>query len=302
MAGILVIAEQADGCFKKSTQELLGAAAASGNMTCALLMGEGVTQLTPELSRYGAQKVFVADSPALKSYAPEVWSGTALEIIKNNYPDVVLTGHSSVGADFMPRLAAMLGVGLATDCTEVVFCGPRIEVRRPVYAGKATVAVEFLGAGPQLATVRTNTFPAPLADTVKKAAGERPDLCEAEIIVSGGRAMKSADNFKILEALADVLGASVGASRAAVDAGYRPQTDQVGQTGKVVSPALYLACGISGAVQHLAGMRTSKTIVAINMDPEAPVFQVANYGITGDLFKIVPLLTEELKKLKEQKS
>jgi electron transfer flavoprotein alpha subunit len=209
---------------------------------------------------------------------------------------------------------------LASDCTSLQFSGSNITVRRPVYAGKATVEVEFVGSGPKMATVRANALGVPKpgsgsaetatespnlgalktkATDLVKGSSARPDVTEASIVCSGGRSLKNAENFKIIEDLADTLGAAVGASRAAVDAGYRPHRDQVGQTGKVVSPTLYIACGISGAIQHLAGMRTSKTIVAINTDPEAPIFQVADYGIVGDLFTVVPLLTQEFKKLKE---
>jgi electron transfer flavoprotein alpha subunit len=234
---------------------------------------------------------------------------------------VVLGSHTPTGRDLMPKIAAQLGVGLASDCTQLAFNGGKIQVRRPIYSGKATAEVEFLGAGPQMATLRANALGVPKADTSKTAtvvtesvdlgglltkvtdvvtgASGRPDVTEAAIVVSGGRSLKNAENFKLLEEMADVLGAAVGASRAAVDAGYRPHRDQVGQTGKVVSPALYIACGISGAIQHLAGMRTSKTIVAINQDPEAPIYQVADYGVVGDLFAIVPLLKDEFKKLKD---
>jgi electron transfer flavoprotein alpha subunit len=190
-----------------------------------------------------------------------------------------------------------------------------------VYSGKATAEVEFVGSGPQMATIRANALGIPKPDTSKtaevinenvdlgglktkvleviKGSSARPDVTEASIVVSGGRSLKSAENFKILEELADVLGAAVGASRAAVDSGFRPHRDQVGQTGKVVSPTLYMAFGISGAIQHLAGMRTSKVIVAVNSDPEAPIFQLADYGVVGDLFAIAPLLKDEFKKIKE---
>jgi electron transfer flavoprotein alpha subunit len=221
----------------------------------------------------------------------------------------------------MPKVAARLDAGLASDCTSLAFAGSNVTVRRPVYSGKATAEVEFVGAGPKLVTLRANALGVPKPDTSKtaetvnvavslndqktkvlevvKGASARPDVTEASIVVSGGRSLKNSENFKLLEDMADVMGAAVGASRAAVDAGYRPHRDQVGQTGKVVSPALYVACGISGAIQHLAGMRTSKVIVAINTDAEAPIFQVADYGIVGDLFQVVPALQAELAKMKE---
>ena len=321
MAKVFIIAEQRDGRLKKSTFELIGASAAAGNETHAILLGENVAELAKELGTYGAQKVHLAQSPQLKFYTGEAYAKVILDVLKSATPDVVLASHTPTGRDLMPRVAARLNAGLASDCTQLAFEGSKIKVRRPVYAGKATVEVEFIGAGPCVATVRANALGAPKADASKsaevvnvtadigelkakvlevvKGTSARPDVTEASIVVSGGRSLKSAENFKMLEDLADVLGAAVGASRAAVDAGFRPHRDQVGQTGKVVSPALYLACGISGAIQHLAGMRTSKTIVAINMDGEAPIFQLADYGVVGDLFAIVPLLTEEFKKIKE---
>lgn len=321
MAKVLVIAEQRDGKLKKSTFELVGASAAAGNETHALLLGQGVEGLAKELASFGAAKVHVADDAALKLYTAEAYSQVVIGVAKSLSPDVILASHTPTGRDFMPHVAAKLGVGLASDCTQLTFSGANITVRRPVYAGKATAEVEFVGAGPRMATIRPNALGAPKADAGKsaetmkvtvslsglksqaqdlvKGQSARPDVTEAAIVVSGGRAMKNAENFKILEEMADVLGAAVGASRAAVDAGYRAHRDQVGQTGKVVSPALYIACGISGAIQHLAGMRTSKTIVAINTDPEAPIFQVADYGVVADLFTVVPLLKDEFKKLKE---
>ena len=321
MAKIFVIAEHRDGKLKKSTFELLGASSAAGNETHALLLGEGVAELAKELGTYGAAKVHVIQSPALKLYTAEAYSKAIVDVIKSGSPDAVLASHTPTGRDLMPAIAAKLGVGLASDCTQLSFDGGKLKVRRPVYAGKATAEVEFTGAGPQLATVRANALGVPKADAGKtaevinvtpsldglktkvidivKSSSGRPDVTEASIVVSGGRSLKSAENFKILEELADTLGAAVGASRAAVDSGFRPHRDQVGQTGKVVSPTLYIACGISGAIQHLAGMRTSKVIVAINTDPEAPIFQVADYGIVGDLFTLVPLLKEDFKKAKE---
>jgi electron transfer flavoprotein alpha subunit len=321
MAKVFIIAEQRDGRLKKSTFELIGASSAAGNETHAILLGDGVESLAKELGHYGAKSVHLVESPALKFYTSEAYSKAIINVLKSANPDIVLASHTPTGRDLMPRVAARMGVGLASDCTQLSFDGNKIKVRRPVYAGKATVEVEFLGSGPQIATVRANALGAPKPDPSKTAetvrvtpdlgqlktkvvevvqgASGRPDVTEASIVVSGGRSLKNAENFKILEELADVLGAAVGASRAAVDAGYRPHRDQVGQTGKVVSPALYIACGISGAIQHLAGMRTSKVIVAINTDPEAPIFQVADYGVVGDLFTVVPILKEEFKKVKE---
>ncbi|MBI3535240.1 MAG: electron transfer flavoprotein subunit alpha/FixB family protein [Deltaproteobacteria bacterium] len=321
MGKILVIAEQRDGKLKKSTFELLGLATQSGNETSAVLLGDGVSGLTKELEQYGATSIYLIQDASLKFYSAESYTLGVLEAIKQASPDIVLASHSPTGRDFMPKIAACLGVGLASDCTQAQISGVNLKVRRPVYAGKATVEVEFLGQGPRLATIRPNAIGAPKpisAQTAKvipisiqftglktkvieivKGNSARPDVAEAPAVVSGGRSLKSAENFKIIEELADVLGAAVGASRAAVDAGYRAHRDQVGQTGKVVSPVLYIACGISGAIQHLAGMRTSKCIVAINTDPEAPIFQVADYGVIGDLFAVVPLLKEELKKIKE---
>jgi len=321
MAKVIVVVEHRDGRLKKSSFELLGASSAAGNETHALLLGDGVAELAKELGSYGASKVHLAENPALKFYTSEAYAKVVGQAAKMVGADIILASHTPTGRDFMPKLAAMLGVGLASDCTQLSFDGTKIKARRPVYAGKASVEVEFLGSGPQMATVRPNSLGIPKPDPAKKAeivnltadlgalktkvteviqgSSGRPDVTEASIVVSGGRSLKNSDNFKILEELADVLGAAVGASRAAVDAGYRPHRDQVGQTGKVVSPTLYIACGISGAIQHLAGMRTSKTIVAINTDPEAPIFQVADYGIVSDLFTIVPLLKEEFKKIKE---
>jgi electron transfer flavoprotein alpha subunit len=321
MAKVFVVAEHRDGRLKKSTFELIGASAAAGNETHAILLGEGVADLAKELGTYGASKVHVAQNAALKFYTAEAYSKVVADIVKAAGGEILLASHTPTGRDFMPRVAAKLGVGLASDCTQLAFDGSNIKVRRPVYSGKATAEVEFVGSGPRLATVRANALGAPKADASKaaevinvtpdlgtlktkvlevvKGQSARPDVTEASIVISGGRSLKSADNFKMLEDLADTVGAAVGASRAAVDAGFRPHRDQVGQTGKVVSPSLYMAFGISGAIQHLAGMRTSKVIVAVNTDAEAPIFQLADYGVVGDLFTLVPLIKEEFKKIKE---
>ncbi|MEN9723017.1 MAG: hypothetical protein RJB38_1003 [Pseudomonadota bacterium] len=321
MAKVLVIAEQRDGRLKKTTFELLGASASAGNETHAILLGDGIQGLAAELAHYGAQTVHVANDPGLKHYTAEAYAQVIVSLAHALQPEVIVATHSPTGRDLMPKVAARLGVGLASDCVAASFEAGKLKVRRPLYAGKATAEVEFVGAGPQLATVRANALGIPKPDTSKSASIQnvtvalsgvkttvsevvqgqagRPDVTEASIVISGGRSLKNAENFKILEETADVIGAAVGASRAAVDAGFRPHRDQVGQTGKVVSPNLYIACGISGAIQHLAGMRSSKVIVAINTDPEAPIFQVADYGIVGDLFAVAPALKDELKKLKE---
>jgi electron transfer flavoprotein alpha subunit len=321
MAKVLIVAEHRDGKLKKSTFEVVSASKAAGNETHVALLGEGVEGLAKELGNYGANKVHLAQNAALKFYSAEAYISVLSEIVKSVSPEIILASHTPTGRDFMPGLSARLKVGLASDCVSLSFEGSNIKVRRPVYSGKASAEVEFLGSGPRMATIRANALGAGKADAaanaevvpvavqlgalktkvtdVVKGSSARPDVTEAAVVVSGGRALKNAENFKILEDMADTLGAAVGASRAAVDAGYRPHRDQVGQTGKVVSPSLYIANGISGAIQHLAGMRSSKVIVAINQDPEAPIFQVADYGIVGDLFQVVPALTEEFKKIKE---
>ena len=317
MANVCVLVEQRDGKLKNSSFEILSASKKAGNKTYALLMGNSISALAPEVISYGADTVYVVEDSALKFYSSDAYSKAAVAALKEFNPDIILASHTPMGRDLMPHIAAAFEVGAAADCTSLEFKNTDIVVRKPVYSGKALVEVEFLGQGPRLATIRPNSLEPPVADKghpgetipmpvsldgiklkttgVEKGSTERPDVTEAGVVVSGGRSLKSADGFKLIEELADVLHAGVGASRAAVDAGYRPHRDQVGQTGKVVSPQLYIACGISGAIQHLAGMRTSKVIVAINTDPEAPIFQVADYGIVGDLFEVVPLLTKEFK-------
>lgn len=320
MAKALVFVDQRDGKIKRGAFEILSACAAAGLDTHAVVVGESVKGAVGELAHYGASKIHVSENPAFKFYTAEAYARAVVTLAKSLQPDFILASHSPMGRDLMPHVAVALDAGCASDCTSLGFDGGKLKARRAVYAGKATAAVEFLGKGPCLATVRPNALGAPKPDTgrtaevnafttdtnglktktteIRTGNTQRPDVTEASIVISGGRAMGNADNFKIIEACADAVGAAVGASRAAVDAGYRAHRDQVGQTGKVVSPALYIACGISGAIQHLAGMRTSKCIVAINSDPEAPIFQVADYGVVGDLFKIVPALTDEFKKIK----
>lgn len=321
MAKVLVFIEQREGKAKKASYELVAASAAAGNETHAVIVGDSVAGLANESAQYGANKVHLVQDAALKLYTAESYSRALVAAIKAVSPEIVLAAHTPMAKEFMPFVSVMADAALATDCTSLSFAGSKLGLKRPVYSGKASAEVEFAGGGMQMATIRPNSIGLPKPDTSKtadtgsisvdlsglktkilevvKGNSARPDVTEAAIVVSGGRSLKNADNFKILEDLADTVGAAVGASRAAVDAGYRPHRDQVGQTGKVVSPSCYIACGISGAIQHLAGMRSSKVIVAINTDPQAPIFQIADYGIVGDLFQVVPALTTEFKKIKE---
>ncbi len=320
--GIWVFVEQRDGKIKKVTYELLSAgrkvADGLGEELCAVLPGNGVAGLAPALGEYGADKVFVLESGALEKYTTDGYANAVASLAKQYEPGAILMGCTVAGRDLAAQVAQKLGTGLMTDCTDMSLEEGQLVFTRPVYAGKAFVKASCPGVRPVMATIRPNVFsvgetqPGRSAEVVSAPAdtGEirqvikdvvlqvstRPELTEADAIVSGGRGMKGPENFKILEELADVLGAAVGASRAAVDAGWKSHSFQVGQTGKTVSPVLYIACGISGAIQHLAGMSSSKCIVAVNKDPEANIFKVADYGIVGDLFDVVPLLKEEFKK------
>lgn len=312
MGNILIVAEHDAGKLKRYSFELAGKAGVlaselKGDVS-ALLMGDNVAALAPELGKVGVKHVYCAS----KGY-----TNALAEAIKQAQPAVVLATASSLGKDLLARTAMRLGVGLATDCTDLNVDAGKLKARRPIFAGKAQVDV-VPGGVPQMATARPNSFPPPQAGDgtaevvtlsvgsdeggvrvkeVKQAEVGVVDLTEADRIVSGGRSLASAENFKIVRELAASIGASVGASRAAVDAGYISHDHQVGQTGKTVNPSLYIACGISGAIQHLAGMRTAKVVVAINKDAEAPIFQKADYGIVGDLFDILPALTEEFRKV-----
>ena len=322
--GVWVIAEQRDGEIRKITYEITSEgrrlANELGQELTVVLLGSNVKDKAAQLGQYGADKVLVADDPRLGTYTTDAYVTVLTELVKANEPAILLLGASVQGKDLSARLSAALDVGMAQDCTAFGIEGGNLVATRPVYAGKAYVKVTFEKGFPQMATARPNVMSisepdasksaevvdaafslddaamkTKVAEVLKDASG-KVDLTEADKIVSGGRGMKGPENYKILEDLADLIGASVGASRSAVDAGWRPHSDQVGQTGKVVSPNLYIACGISGAIQHLAGMSTSKVIVAINKDEEAPIFQKADYGVVGDLFDVVPALTEEVKK------
>jgi electron transfer flavoprotein alpha subunit len=322
MASIWVYLESKGGMLSKGSLESLGEAkrlaGAAGQGVTGLLIGGGARSAAEQAGRFGADRVVLADDPAWTDFNPEVHLHLAIRALTGSDAALLLMPVSTHTRELSARLAAQLGVGLAVDCTRIAREGEELLFTRPIYAGRAYETVVLTGQ-PAIATLRANNFAAlpensagsaaiellpekmdgaALRTVVKAAvaaaAGKVP-LQEATIIVSGGRGMKGPENYKILEELAEVLGAAVGASRAAVDAGWRPHSDQVGQTGKTVSPVLYIACGISGAMQHLAGMSSSRYIVAINKDPEAPIFKVADYGIVGDLFQVVPLLTEEFK-------
>ncbi len=312
---VLVIAEQVDGAFRKVTFEALSAARKLGAEVNAVVLGSGIEGAAAELAKYGAAKILVADDAALADYTVDAYTNVLADVIGQSGPAVVILGATTQGKELAGRLSARLDAGLATDCVALNMADGQVTATRPMYGGKVLADVTLNGA-PVLVALRPNVIAieeAPAEGTVEKVAvnvGEvrtqvkskqletgKIDLTEAEVVVSGGRGMGGSD-FSIIESLADALGAAVGASRSAVDEGWRSASDQVGQTGKTVSPNLYIACGISGAIQHLAGMSSSKVIVAVNKDPEAPIFSKADYGIVGDLFEVVPALTEEIKKLK----
>lgn len=320
MAHVLVLAEYANGQLKKGTLELLSAARKSGLKIQALVLGSGAKAAVEKLGQEGVDEVVVGDNAAFDQYNPEVFTEAVSSTLQSKSPSVVLATSNTLARDLFPRVAAKLGIGVTSDCTELeVSSSGDVKARRPMYSGKCTVEVGFENSPTKIVLVRPNQLTiepasapkspaveeinAPAKDLmtivkeVVKGTSGKLDLTEANVIVSGGRGMKEPGNFKVLEELAEVLGATVGASRAVVDAGWVPHGMQVGQTGKTVAPSLYIACGISGAIQHLAGMSGSKVIVAINKDANAPIFQKATYGIVGDALEIVPLLTQEFKKL-----
>jgi electron transfer flavoprotein alpha subunit len=316
MSKVLIFSELSGDDVKNVTLEILGRL--SGHDLEVAIIGAPGAAALENLAKYGAKKIHtIAASDKLENYSPEGYSSTLKALIDNGGYDYCFAGSTALGKDLIPRLAGTLDAGMCSEVTNFSLEGDTFSGTRPLFAGKCLAKVEITGPKPHFVTVRPNSigltdnptagsadkadFSADAGDlraTIKeiiKGASEKLDLTEANIIVSGGRAMKNSENFSILNELADVIGATVGASRAAVDSGYADHSMQVGQTGKTVSPTLYIACGISGAIQHLAGMRTSKVIVAINTDPDAPIFTKADYGIVGDLFQIVPILKEELK-------
>ncbi len=319
MSNILVVAEQFKGKLRKASINALGAAQALkarvGGDIHILAIGKGIASVGQELAGYGAAQVHVADADALANPIAELYGKVIADAAKATNATWVIAPATNGGKDILPRTAARLGAGLAADVLGIAGEGANVQFKRAVWGGTIIATVEIT-TPIRVVTVRPTEFPEATAGAAspvvafnadvgaaktkylkfQEVKSERPELTEASIVVSGGRGTKG--DFKPIESLADSLGAAVGASRAVVDAGWQPNDMQVGQTGKVVAPKLYIAVGISGAIQHLAGMKGSKTIVAINKDAEAPIFQVADYGLVADLFKVVPELVEEIKKAK----
>lgn len=324
---ILVFCEQRNGQLKKVGLEALGEAcrlgSRSGRAVIGVVIGSSVSSLAPDLAEHGASRVLVAEDANLAHYSSEAYTAILSEVATRFQPVAIFMGATAMGTDLAPKLAARLKTSLAQGCIALdMETDGSLLATRPVYGGKLLAAVKAASPTLQVVTLRPNVFaalePKPVPDVplervpvsadlarpmavvreVQKAADGKVELTEATIIVSGGRGLKGPENFKLVEELAAVLGGAVGASRAVVDAGWKPHRYQVGLTGRTVSPQLYIACGISGSIQHLAGMSSARTIVAINNNPNAPIFRLATYGIVGDLFEIVPLLTKEVKKLK----
>lgn len=324
MANVLAIAEQRDGALKGMSNEVVTAArkvadAIGGRVEALVVGGPGIGDAASSLGAYGADTIIAVEHEALATYNPEGYAGAVAEQARKGDYYALLFPATSAGRDLAPRVSAKLDVPLATEVTGLEVEGDELLMTRPMYSGKV-FATLTLDAKPKVASLRTNAFSpeeSPRDGAVERvtpsidpgawkvrireilaATGDRPDVAEATTVVSGGRGLKDPENWGMLEELALALGGGVGlgASRAVVDAGWRPHAEQVGQTGKIVSPRLYIAIGISGAIQHLAGMRTAGTIVAINKDPDAPIFKVADYGIVGDAFEVVPALTQEIRK------
>ncbi len=322
---ILIVAETRDGAPRKVAFELVNVAkqlaAGMNGAVQVLVLGNNVAAAVAAMAKAGVAKVYAADDAALENFTPELHAAVLADAIRAAQPALVLFGATGLGKELSARTAAKLDWSLVTDCTDAKFENGALMLTRPVYAGKAIATVRAKSL-PVMVSIRPNIFPpvemdssvAPVEKIAVKPATVRArvvekvnkeqttvDLTEAKIVVSGGRGVKGPEGFEPLHALAQVLGAAVGASRAAVDAGWIDYGTQVGQTGKTVAPQLYIACGISGAIQHLAGMSSSRNIVAINKDADAPIFKVADFGIVGDLFEVVPALTDEFKKVLSEK-
>lgn len=331
--GVFIFAQQVDNKIDNIAFELIGKAselaAALDTKVTAVLVGSDVKSLAPELGEYGADKVIVVDDPELKDYRTEPYTHAVASVINEFKPEIMLVGATAIGRDLGPRVSARVKTGLTADCTFLEIGDFRdkpnqLLMTRPAFGGNTIATIACPDNRPQMATVRPGVMQklekvsgrtaeiveynpgftpdnkyVEILDVVKKVS-DVADIMDAKILVSGGRGMGSPENFKILEDLAEALGGTVSCSRACVDAGWKPKDLQVGQTGKTVRPNLYIACGISGAIQHLAGMEESDIIVAINKDESAPIFDVADYGVVGDVNKIVPKLTEAIKAAKAQ--
>ena len=326
MANILAFAESRNGELRKVALEAVTAARkladATGGEVHALLVGApGIGGKAEQLGKHGADVVLVCESDAFARYNPEATAALAAERVKSGGYRAAVFATSAEGRDLAPRVAGKTGAGIVTDVISVELSGDTLRVKHPMNIGKLIATITIAGS-PAIVSLRPNTYspvenakagrvenitpvgdPAASRVVVKEiVSGDRGklDLAEAPVIVAGGRGLKAAENFKLVEDLADAFGnAAVGATRAVTDDGWRPHADQIGQTGRLVSPQLYVAVGISGAVQHLAGMKTSKTIVAINKDKDAPIFKIADYGIVGDVFEIVPALTEAVREARK---
>ncbi|MBE2226366.1 MAG: electron transfer flavoprotein subunit alpha/FixB family protein [Ignavibacteria bacterium] len=322
MSKILAFVESRDNRIKNSGFETASTAvklaAELGLEAEAILIGNAVANTAAELGAYGIKKVLIAEDPKLEKYSTTAYSKILAEAAKASGADIIILSATAMGKDLSPRVSAKLEAGLVADCTEIKTEGGNIIATRPVYAGKALIDVKVTSPV-KIFSLRPNVFKPVAVDGVSAeieqhnpgitdsdlnvkvkdviVSDEKLDVTEANVVVSGGRGLKGPENFYLVEDLAKVLGGAAGASRAIVDAGWRPHSDQVGQTGKTVSPSLYIAVGISGAIQHLAGMSSSKCIVAINKDKDAPIFQIADYGIVADALEIMPALTEEFKKV-----
>lgn len=321
--GFLVFAELSNNQIAPLTKQALGTARTLANgkglSVAAIVIGNNISGVAESLTKFGADKVYYCQAPELENFLDESYTKIIAEAVKRENAKYVLGGASFVGKELFARLSVILSSGFTPDITAIEWDGDNLLATKPVYGGKAIVKISPAGPGPQMVTIRPKAFPEAAEnptktdsveeipfDTAKfgarakvlekvKEGGQTVSLTDADIIVSGGRGLRDPANFNMIRELADALGAAVGASRATVDAGWIPYAHQVGQTGKTVNPKLYVACGISGAIQHLVGMQSSKVIVAINRDPEAPIFKVATYGIVGDLFEILPKLTARIK-------
>lgn len=325
--GVWVFAEQAKGEISSVALELLGEgrklADKRGTQLSAVLLGDGIRERAAELIACGADTVFVADSPLLRDFTDDAYAEVLTTLARQHKPEIILAGATAIGRSFFPKVASSLYAGLTADCTQLDIDADtgHLHQTRPAFGGNIMATIMTPNHRPQMATVRHKVMKPATRDDARSgqivdvayaptselrmkvlktvdAIGETVNICEADIVVAGGRGLGSEKNFKLVEELAKVLGGAVAATRGAVDEGWVPYPHQVGQTGKTVCPRLYIACGISGAIQHVAGMQSSEVIVAINKDPDAPIFQVATYGIVGDVHEVLPIMIKKIKEVR----